>query len=75
MHSSSQLLRHLAGYGLPDQVNPKSVVGNETTSNTCFLKSVMHNAIHRFEVIIQLQLHQERGEEEDADETVHGRGG
>ena len=49
---ASQLPRHLAGYSLSGQVNPKLVGGNETTSNTCFLKSVMNNAIHRFEIVI-----------------------
>ena len=49
---ASQLHRHLTGYSLPDQVNPKLVNGNDTTCNTCFLKGVMHNTIHRFGVVI-----------------------
>ena len=51
MHAS-QLPRHLAGSGLPDKVNPKLVVSNETTRNTCSLKSVMHNAIHCFQIVM-----------------------
>ena len=67
---ASQLPRHLAGYSLSGQVNPKLVGGNETTSNTCFLKSVMNNAIQDRHT----QLHQKRGEEEGADEPFMDAG-
>ena len=35
---ASQLPRHLAGYGLPDQVNPMSVVSNESRASHASLK-------------------------------------
>lgn len=49
---ASQLLRHVADYSFPNQVDLKFVVINETTCNTCFLKCVMHGTIHPFKVII-----------------------
>ena len=51
-HTFHELPRNLVGYSLLDWVYPELAVSNEITCNACFLKSLVRNAIHCFEVII-----------------------